>query len=127
MPGMTDPFPKPSVTVPSKVLGDLDASSFCVPTWTTSLPFLTVYLSPSKVTVTSFIASAGIFLPPDSMVSIVQVPWNFLSSFSRSALSSARMLDPPDTARQHAQNSTARQILNRRILHLTRLALSSPL
>ena len=77
MPSMTVPLFGPSVIVTSMVFGDLDGSSFCVPTWITSSPFLTVCLSPSKVTMNPFSSSAGSSLPPVSLDSIVQVPWNF--------------------------------------------------
>src|SRR5260370_14849932 len=117
MPSMTVPLFGPSVIVTSMVFGDLDGSSFCVPTWTTSSPFLTVCLSPSKVRMNPFSSPAGSSLPPDSLDSNVQVPWNFLTSFSRFALSSARVPDPPGVVKPTAQNSAAREI---RILVLLR-------
>src|SRR5271169_4542036 len=110
MPSMTVPLCGPSVIVTSIVLGDLDGSSFCVPTWITSSPFLTVCFSPSKVTTNIFKWSAGSSSPPVTLDSNVQVPWNFLASFSSSALSSATVPDPPDAAKPMAQNTTAEDI-----------------
>src|SRR5207302_1918693 len=110
MPSMTVPLFRPSVIVTSMVFGDLDGSSFCVPTWITASPFLTVCLSPSKVRRRPFSSPVGSSLPPVSLDSNVQVPWNLLTSFSRSALSSARVPDPPDAAKPTAQNSAATEI-----------------
>src|SRR5216683_578005 len=110
MPSITVPLFGPSVIVTSMVFGDLDGSSLCVPTWTTSSPFLTVCLSPSKVRMSPFSSPAGSSLPPDSLDSNVQVPWNFLTSFSRSTLSSARVPDPLGVVKPTAQNSAAREI-----------------
>src|SRR5215510_8373543 len=67
-----------------------------------------------------FSRSGGIAMPPVSLDSMVQAPWNFLTSFSRSALSSAGAPVPPDAANPTAQNIAASEILNRFILHLTR-------
>src|SRR5262245_9511543 len=110
MPSMTAPLFGPSVMVTSMALGDLDGSSFCVPTWITLSPFLTVCLSPSKVTMNPFRSSAGSSLPPVTLDSIVQAPWNFLTSFSRSALSSARVPELADAAKPTAQHSAAKEI-----------------
>src|SRR5438132_4618677 len=110
MPSMTVPLFGPSATVTSMVFGDLDGSSFCVPTWITSSPFLTVCLRPSKVRMSAFSSPTGSFSPPASLDSNVQVPWNFLTSFSRSAFSSARMPDPPDAAKPRAQSSATTEI-----------------
>src|SRR5262245_32844379 len=121
MPKMTVPLPGPSATVPSRVFGDLDGSSFWVAAWITLSPTLTVYLSPSKMTVMPLKLSIGISLPPASTDSTVQVPWNFLSSFSTSPLSPAHAPDQPSAAKPTALNSAARETLNRFMLHLTRL------
>src|SRR5262245_51289931 len=110
MPSMTAPLFGPSLMVTSMAFGDLDGSSFWVPTWITSSPFLTVCLSPSKMTMSPFRSPGGIALPPVSLDSMVQVPWNFLTSFSRFALSSARMPDPTDAAKPTVQNNATRQI-----------------
>src|SRR5580692_1668155 len=77
---MTAPLFGPSATVTSRVFGNLDGSSFSVAAWITSSPFLTVYLPPSKVIVTSLNSAAGTSFPPALTDSNVQVPWNFLSS-----------------------------------------------
>src|SRR5262249_19235914 len=118
MPSMTAPLFGPSVMVTSMVFGDLDGSIFCVPTWTTLSPILRVCLSPSKVTMNSFRSLAGSFLPPVSLDSIVQVPWNFLSSFSTSALSSARAPVPPDAVSTRVQSIVTSAIRIRVLLHL---------
>src|SRR5689334_3911385 len=111
MPSMTAPFFRPPVTLTSMVFGDLDGSSFWVPPWITSSPFLTVYLSPAKVSVSPLNSSAGAFLPPASTEANVQTQWNFLNSFATSALSSARMavsLEPMRPSVQHRVTSALR-------------------
>src|ERR1700680_1321695 len=125
MPSMTAPLFGPSATVTSRVFGDLDGSSFCVAAWISSSPFLTVYLSPSNVTVIPLNSAAGTSLPPASTDSNVQVPWNFLSSFSTSALSSARAPVPPDAVSTSVQSSVTSAIRIRVLLHLnlTRMVL----
>src|SRR5205807_8432302 len=94
----------------SMVFGDFDGSSFCMPPWITSAPFLTLCLSPSKMRMSPFSLPAGSSLPPDSCDWNVQVPWNFFTSFSRSTLSSANVPDPPDVVKPTAQNSATREI-----------------
>src|SRR5262245_7681434 len=121
MPRMTVPLPGPSATVPSMAFGHLHGSSFWVAFWITWSPILTVYLSPSKVTVIPLNRSIGTSLPPDSTDATVQSPWNFLSSFSRSTLSSAHAPVTPDAAKLTAQNSAVRETRNRFMLHLTRV------
>src|SRR5262249_37074655 len=110
MPSITFPLFGPSVIVTSMVFGDFDTSSFCVPTWITSSPFLTVCFSPSKVRMNSFSSSVGRSVPPASLDSNVQEPWNFLVSFSRSSLSSSRVAEPADAARPTAQQRAAKKI-----------------
>src|SRR5579859_7755856 len=126
MPKMTAPLFGPSVTFASRVFGDLDGSSFWVAASTTSSPFLTAYLSPSKVTVIPLNWSAGSFLPPGSADSNVQVPWNFLSSFSTFALSSTPAQVPPDAVSTRAQSSVTSVIRIRVLLHLYLTTLVSP-
>src|SRR5262249_51154863 len=126
MPSMTAPLFGPSVMVTSMAFGDFDGSSFWVPTWITLSPILTVCLSPSKMTMNSFNSPGGIAMPPVSLDSMVQVPWNFLTSFSRSALSSARAPDPPDAAKPTAQNSAAREIRIPVLLDMKRTAILLP-
>src|SRR5262245_57074817 len=126
MPGMTVPLFTPSTTVTSRVFGDLDGSSFCLAAWITSSPFLTVYLSPSKVTVIPLNSAAGTSLPPASTDSYLQVPWNFLSSFSTSALSSARAPVPADAASTRAQSSATSTIRIRVLLHLHLTTMACP-
>src|SRR5262245_11237768 len=58
----------------------------------------------------SFSSSVGSSLPPASLDSNVQVPWNFLASFSRSSFSPARVPEPADAARPTAQHSAAKEI-----------------
>src|SRR5262245_28817024 len=58
-------------------------------------------------------------MPPATLDSIVQVPWNLLTSFSRSALSSAHAPVAPDAVSPTAKNSATREI--RRMVHLTRI------
>src|SRR5438105_8887499 len=118
MPSMTAPLFGPSATVTSRVFGDLDGSSFWVAAWITSSPFLTVYLSPSKVTVIPLNSAAGTFLPPASTDSNVQVPWNFLSSFSTSALPFARAPVPPHAVSTRPQSSVISALRIRVLLHL---------
>src|SRR5438552_2610391 len=118
MPSMTAPLFGPSATVTSRAFGDLDGSSSCVAAWITWSPFLTVYLSPSKVTVIPLNSAAGTSLPPASTDSNVQVPWNFLSSFSTSALSSARTPVPPDAVSTRVQSSVPSAIRSWVLLHL---------
>src|SRR5262245_15652342 len=117
MPRTTVPLPTPSATVPSRVFGDLDGSTFCVAVWITMSPTLTVYLSPSKVTVIPLNRSIANGLPADSTDSTVQVPWNFLSSFSTSALSSARALGT-DASSPSVQNNVTTAIRIHVLLHL---------
>src|SRR5437764_420712 len=126
MPSMTAPLFGPSVIVTSMVFGDLDGSTFWVPTWITSSPLLTVCLSPSKVRTIPFSSPVGSSLPPASLDSKVQVPWNLRTSFSRSALSSARVPDPPDAAKPTAQNSAAREIRIPVLLDMERTAILPP-
>src|SRR5947209_2962226 len=129
MPSMTAPLFGPSATVTSRAFGDLDGSSFCVAAWITSSPFLTVYLSASKVTVITLNSAAGTSLPPASTDSNVQVPWNFLSSFSTSALSPARPPVPPDAVSTRVQSSVTSAIRIRVLLHLhltTMVSLNDP-
>src|SRR5262245_28931464 len=118
MPRMTVPLPGPSATVPSMAFGDLDGSSFWLAFWITSSPTLTVYLSPSKVTVIPLKLSIGISMPPATTDSTVQVPWNFLSSFSTSALSPARAPVPPDAVSTNMHSSVASTIRIRVLLYL---------
>src|SRR3954451_23853252 len=118
MPRMTAPLLGPSVTLASRLFGDLDGSSFWVAASTTVSPALTEYLSPLKVTVIPLNRSAGSFLPPASTDSNVQVPWNFLTSFSTSALSSARAAGPPDAESPRAQSSVTSAIRIRVLLHI---------
>src|SRR6516164_4315921 len=128
MPSITAPLFTPSATVRSTVFGDLDGSSFSVPTWITSSPFLTVNLPPSKVTVIPLKSAAGACLPPTSTDSNVQVPCNFLSSFSTSALSSAHAAVPPDAVSTRVQSSVtpAIRIAVLLHLHLTRMCRRMP-
>src|SRR5438132_9403750 len=126
MPSMTIPLFGPSAIVTSMIFGDLDGSSFCVPTWITSSPFLTVCLRPSRVRMSAFSSPIGSFSLPVSLDSNVQVPWNFPTSFSRSAFSSAKVPDPPDAANPTAQNNATREIripvLQRSIVHVLAVA-----
>src|SRR5262249_14318308 len=107
---MTAPFSGPSVIVTSTVFGDLDGSIFSVPTWTTWSPFFTVNLLPSKTKISSFSSSAGSFWPPASLDSNDHVPWNFLSSFSISALSSAHAPGALNAVNTRAPSSVKREI-----------------
>src|SRR5439155_194825 len=77
MPSMTVPLFGPSTIVTSMVFGDFDGSSFCVPTWITSSPFLTVCLSPSKVRMNPFSSPAGSSFPPASLQRLVR-PCSFI-------------------------------------------------
>src|SRR5262245_44221789 len=122
MPSMTAPCSGPSVIVTSTVFGDLDGSIFCVPTWNTLSPNFRVCLSPSKMMMNPFSWSAGSSMPPITLDSMFQEPWNFLVSFSTSALSSANALDQPRAAKPTTQHKAARETQNRVMLHLTRLS-----
>src|SRR5205807_4286183 len=87
---------------------------------------LTVYLSPAKVTVIPLNSVAGTSLPPASTDSNVQVPWNFLSSFSTSALSPARAPVPPDAVSPRVQSSVTSAIRIWVLLHLRLTTIVSP-
>src|SRR5581483_7145939 len=125
MPRMTPPLFGPSVTFASKVFGDLGGSSFIVAASTTLSSRLTEYLSPSKLTVIPLNWAAGISLPPASTDWNVQAPWNFLSSFSTSALSSAIARVPPDAVSARVQNSVKKAI-RMRVLPLANAAEPQP-
>src|SRR5204862_4344951 len=85
-----------------------------------------VYLQPPKLTPLPLSSAAGPSLPPASTYSNVQVPWNFLSSFSTSALSSARAPVPPDAVSTRAQSSVTSAIRMRVLLHLHLTTMVSP-
>src|SRR5262245_54682531 len=118
MPRMAFPLYGPSATVTSKVLGDLDGSSFTVAAWITASPCLTVYLSPSKMTVIPFNSAGGTEVPPASTDSKVQAPCNFLSSISTSALSSIRAPVAPDAVSMRVQSNVTSAIRIGVLLHM---------
>src|SRR5262249_24494198 len=79
-----------------------------------------------KMRTRPFNSPAGSPLPPVSLDSNVQVPWNFLTSFARSALSSARVPDPPGAAKPTAQNKATREIRIPDLLDMERTAILLP-
>src|SRR5262249_55699226 len=87
---------------------------------------LTVYLSPSKVTVIPLNRSIGTSLPPASTDSTVQAPWNFLSSFSTSAMSSTRAPVAPDAVSTRVQSSVTSAIRIRVLLYLRLTCVAKP-